>query len=130
MLPPTKQMVLNVEYNVSLVSVLTASGSEVILVGFIDYTVVVTNDVKIAHELCYIYLSCSHFLWNTGYFLNHPGVRNLAQQIKSVLGFFVVEAKDQGVKLDDHIPQVLTQLYASATKLKCGFHLHFPILQS
>jgi len=40
------------------------------------------------------------------------------QQIESVLGFFVVEAKDQGVKLDDHVPQVLTQLYASATKLK------------
>jgi len=101
MLPPTKQMVLNVEYNVSPVSVPTASGSEVILVGFIDYTVVVTDDVKIAR-----------------YFLNHPGVRNLAQQIESVLGFFVVEAKDRGVKLDDHVPQVLTQLYASATKLK------------
>jgi len=101
MLPPTKQMVLNVEYNVSPVSVPTASGSEVLLVGFIDYTVVVTNDVKIAR-----------------YFLNHPGVRNLAQQIESVLGFFVVEAKDRDVKLDDHVPQVLTQLYAAATKLK------------
>jgi hypothetical protein len=130
MLPPTKQMVLNVEYNVSPVSVPTASGSEVVLVGFIDYTVVVTNDVKIARELCYIYLSCSHFLRNTGYFLNHPGVRNLAQYIESVLGFFVVEAKDRDVKLDDHVPQVLTQLYAAARKLKCGFHLHFPILQS
>jgi hypothetical protein len=64
MLPPTKQLVLidNVEYNVSPVSVPTASGSEVILVGFIDYTIVVTNDVKIARELCYIYLSCSHLL--------------------------------------------------------------------
>jgi len=101
MLPPTKQMVLNVEYNVSPVSVPTASGSEVLLVGFIDYTVVVTNDVKIAR-----------------YFLNHPGVRNLAQHIESVLGFFVVEAKDRDVKLDDHVPQVLTQLYAAATKLK------------
>ena len=55
-------MVLNVEYNISPVSVLTASVSEIILVGFIDYTVVVTNDVKIARELCYIYLSCSHSL--------------------------------------------------------------------
>ena len=62
MLPPTKQMVLNVEYNVSPVSVPTASGSEVLLVGFIDYTVVVTNDVKVARELCDIYLSCSNFL--------------------------------------------------------------------
>ena len=62
MLPPTKQMVLNVEYNVSPVSVPTASGSEVVLVGFIDYTVVVTNNVKIARELRYIYLSGSHFL--------------------------------------------------------------------
>ena len=50
MLPPTKQMVLNVEYYVSPVSVPTASGSEVVLVGFIDYTVVVTNDVKMARE--------------------------------------------------------------------------------
>jgi len=68
MLSPRKQMVLSVEYNVSPVSVPTASGSEVILVGFIDYTVVVTNDVKIAR-----------------YFLNHPGVWDLAQQIESVL---------------------------------------------
>ena len=130
MLPPTKQMVLNVEYNVSPVSVLTASGYEVVLVGFINYTDIVTDDVKFARELCYIYLSCSHFLWNTGYFLNHPGVRNLAQQIESVLGLFVVEAKDRGLQLDDHVPQVLTQLYATATKLKCGFHLLFHILQS
>jgi hypothetical protein len=129
MLPPTKQMVLNVEYNVSPVSVPTASGSDVVVVGFIDYTVVVT-DVKIARELCYVYSSCSHFLRNTGYFLNHPGVRNLAQYIESVLGFFVVEAKDRDVKLDDHVPQVLTQPYAAATKLKCGSHLHFQILQS
>jgi hypothetical protein len=62
--------------------------------------------------------------------LNHPGVRNLAQQIESVLGFFVVEAKDRDVKLDDHIPQVLMQLYAAATKLNYGSHLHFQILQS
>ena len=130
MLPPTKQMVLNVEYNVLPVSVLTASGSEIALVGFIDYTVVVTNDVKIARELCYIYSYCSHFLRNTGYFLNHPGVRNLAQYIESVSGFFVVEAKDRDVKLDDHVPQVLTQLYAAARKLKCDSHLHLPILQS
>lgn len=54
MLPPTKQMVLNVEYNLSPVSVPTASGFEVLLVGFIDYTVVVTHDVKIARELCYL----------------------------------------------------------------------------
>lgn len=45
-------MVLNAEYTVSPVSVLTASGSEVVLVGVIDYTVFVTDDVKIARELC------------------------------------------------------------------------------
>jgi len=50
-------MVLNVEYNVSPVSVPTALGSEVILVGFIDYTVVVTNDLKIARESHYTYLA-------------------------------------------------------------------------
>jgi hypothetical protein len=125
MLPSTKQMVLNVEYNLTPVSVLTASGFEVLLVGFIDYTVVVTHDVKIACQLCYIYLSHSHSLWNTEYFLNHPGVRNLAQYFQSVLGFFVVEAKDRDVKLDDHILQILTQLYASAKKLKCGSYLCF-----
>ena len=46
--------------------------------------------------------------------------------IESVLGFFVVEAKDRNAQLDDHVPQVLTQLYATATKLKCGFHFSFP----
>ncbi|KAG2343499.1 hypothetical protein BDR05DRAFT_300716 [Suillus weaverae] len=80
MLPPTKQMVLNVEYNVFPVSVPTVSGSEVILVGFIDYTVVVTKDVQTARI-----------------FLNQPGIRDLVQEIESVLGFFVVEAKDRDV---------------------------------
>lgn len=48
MLPPSKKMMLNVEYNLSLVSVPTALGSEIILVGLIDYTVVVTQGDKIA----------------------------------------------------------------------------------
>jgi hypothetical protein len=52
MLPQTKKMVVNVEYNVSPVSVLTVLGTEVLLVGYIDYTIVVTNDVKIAGEFC------------------------------------------------------------------------------
>ena len=39
-------------------------------------------------------------------------------------------AKDQDVKLDDHVPQVLTQLYASATMLKSGSHLYFLLLPS
>ncbi|KIJ98357.1 hypothetical protein K443DRAFT_123702 [Laccaria amethystina LaAM-08-1] len=110
-LPPPKQMVLNVEYSVSPVSVPTASGSEV-PVGFIDYPIVVTNDLKIAR-----------------YFLNHPGVWNLTQYIESVLGFFVVETKDRDVRLDDHIPQVWMQLYAAAKKLKCGSNPHFLILR-
>jgi hypothetical protein len=123
-------MVLNVEYNVSPVSVPTASGSEVVLVGFIDYTVVITNDLKIARGLYYTYLFYSHFLRNTGYFLNHPGVRNLVQYIDSLLGFFVVEAKDRDVKLVDHVPQVLTQLYAAAKKLKFGSHCCFRFYRS
>jgi hypothetical protein len=122
-LPATKQMVLNVEYNVSPVSVPTASGSEVILVGFIDYTVVVTNDPTIARESRYIHLHWSHFLGKIEYFLNNPGISNLAQHIDSVLGLFVVEAKDRDVKLYDHIPQVLMQLYAAAKKLKCSSNL-------
>ena len=51
MLPHTKQIVLNVEYQMSPVSVPTALGSEVVLAGVIDYTIVVTNDVSIAREL-------------------------------------------------------------------------------
>ena len=43
---------------------------------------------------------------------------------------FVVEVNDKDVKLNDHVPRVLTQLYAAATKLKYGSHLHLPILQS
>ena len=55
-------MVLNVEYNVSSVSVPTALGSEVVLAGIIDYTVVVLNDVKIARELCLYLLIRFSFL--------------------------------------------------------------------
>ncbi|PPQ91549.1 hypothetical protein CVT25_008668 [Psilocybe cyanescens] len=101
MLPPAKQMVLNVEYNVSPVTKPTVLGSEVILVGVVDYTIIVTNDPKMAQ-----------------FFLNNPGIQNLMQYIESVLGFFVVEAKAQDVKLDDHIPQIVLQLYATAKKLK------------
>jgi hypothetical protein len=94
------------------VSVLTASGSEVVLVGVIAYTVVVTNDVKIARVLCLFYLS---FFFLTKYRIL-LGVRNLTQCIESVLGFFVVKAKDH-VKLDDHMPQILTRHYEAATTL-------------
>lgn len=59
MLPSDKQMVLNVEYNLSPVSVSTASGNEILL-----YTVVVTKDVDVARELCLIHLPLSHFLQN------------------------------------------------------------------
>ncbi|PPQ94305.1 hypothetical protein CVT25_004962 [Psilocybe cyanescens] len=101
MLPPAKKMVLNIEYNVLPVTIPTVLGSEVILAGIVDYTVIVTNDPKMAR-----------------FFLNNPGIRNLMQYIESVLGFFVVEAKAQDVKLDDHIPQIVLQLYAAAKKLK------------
>ena len=62
--------------------------------------------------------------------MNEPDIVNLAQEIDSVLGFFVVEAKDRDLKLHDHVNQVVTQLYAAATKLRCGSHLHSPTLQS
>jgi hypothetical protein len=62
--------------------------------------------------------------------LNNPGIREILLKIESVLGFFVVEAKGRDVKLQDHVYQVLTQLYASATKLKCGSRLYLLILQS
>jgi hypothetical protein len=104
MLPHNKTMVLNVEYNITPVSAPTASGSEVVLVGVIDYTVVVADDVNIARGLClYLPVLFSFFLKITEYFLAHPGVRSLSQYIESVLGFFVVEAKDRDVKLDDHV---------------------------
>lgn len=64
---------------------------------------------------------------STGYLLNRPGIQHVAQQIESVLGFFVVEAKRRGLALEDYIPQVLTELYAAATKLKCGFNFDFLI---
>ncbi len=53
-----------------------------------------------------------------------------SEYIDSVLGFFVVEAKGRDVKLDDHVPQVLTQLYAAAKKLKFGSHCYFPLYRS
>ena len=118
-------MVLNIEYNVSPVSVPTASGSDVVPVGVIDYTVVVTNDVKIACELCLYLLVLFSFLAKNRIFLESSWDPEFSQYIESVLGFFVVK-----VKLDDHVPQVLMQLYAAATKLKWDFHLHFLILQS
>lgn len=106
-------MVLNIEYNVSPVSVPTASGSDVVPVGVIDYTVVVTNDVKIARELCLYLLVLFSFLAKNRIFLESSWDPEFSQYIESVLEFFVVE-----VKLDDHVPQVLMQLYAAATKLK------------
>jgi hypothetical protein len=106
MLPDDKSMSLNVEYSVSPVTVPTASGVDIILVGYMDYTVVVADSMM------------------ADYFLNNPGVRDLVRYIDSMLGFFVVEAKSGDVKLLDCLPQVLAQLYASATKLKksCAGH--------
>jgi hypothetical protein len=52
----------------------------------------------------------------------------IAHYIESVLEVFVVEARnrDVPVTLGDHVPQVLTQLYAAATMLKCRFPSLFP----
>lgn len=62
------------------------------------------------------------FLRNADYFLNNPGVKELVRYVDAVLEFFVIEAKSENVNLHDCLPQVLTQLYTSATKLKCGTH--------
>ena len=70
------------------------------------------------------------FLRTADYFLNNPGVEKLVRYIDAVLGFFVIEAKSETVKLDDCLPQVLAQLYASATKLKCGTYPHLLILHN
>ena len=67
---------------------------------------------------------------SVGCLLNRPGIEQLVQHIETVLGFFVVEEKQRGLQLEDHIPQVLTELYAAARKLKCGFYLHFPTLKN
>ena len=56
MLPNDKTMTLNVEYTVSLVTVATASGADIILTGYMDYTLIVSNP-KIASELTCISLS-------------------------------------------------------------------------
>lgn len=50
MVPAPKRMVLNVEYNLTSVSVPTAVGTEVLLVGVIDYTIVVAKDQDSAGE--------------------------------------------------------------------------------
>ena len=50
--------------------------------------------------------------------MNRPGIEQLVQHIETVLGCFVVEAKQRGLQLEDHIPQVLAELYAAARKLK------------
>ncbi|KAF8809241.1 hypothetical protein BYT27DRAFT_7187940 [Phlegmacium glaucopus] len=100
MLPDDKTMTLNVEYSVSPVTVPTASGVDIVLVGYMDYTVVVADPTM------------------SDYFLNNARVRDLVRYIDSVLRFFVVKAKSGDVKLLDCLPQVFAQLYASARKLR------------
>ena len=51
MLPANKQMVLNVEFKLTPVPVPTVSGLETVLVGFLDYTIIVT-DPQTAGRLC------------------------------------------------------------------------------
>ena len=51
MLPANKQMVLNVEFKLTPVPAPTVSCSEAVLVGFLDYTIVVT-DPQTAGGLC------------------------------------------------------------------------------
>ena len=56
MLPNDKTMTLNVEYTVTPVTVPTVSGGDIVLIGYMDYTVAVSNP-KIAGKLCCISLS-------------------------------------------------------------------------
>ena len=97
-----------------ITSRLSLWGSEVVLVYVVDYTVVATNHVQTAR----VFISFVLFSFLTKY-------RILLEQswapepcpIHRVS--VVVEAKDRVVKLDDNISQVVTQLYAAATILKC-----------
>ena len=52
------------------------------------------------------------------WFLSNSGVDSLMTFVSDVLAFFVVEAKSKTVELNDCLPQILAQLYASAKKLK------------
>ncbi|KAF5346079.1 hypothetical protein D9756_010837 [Leucocoprinus leucothites] len=101
MLPPGKRMSLtDMEYTISPVTIPTASGTDTTLVGYRDYTAIISTP-KMAE-----------------YFLNNPRVTDLARYIDSVLVFFMIEAKSEAVKLHDCLPHVLAQLYTSAKKLK------------
>ena len=53
--------------------------------------------------------------------MGRPDIHSFVGDIDSILGCFVVEAKDRNVTLGDCIPQVVTQLYAVAKKLKYTF---------
>ena len=52
-------------------------------------------------------------------------VRNLAQYIESVLGFFVVEAKDREVTLDDHVPPGTNATQCGCDKTEVWFLCSF-----
>ena len=56
MMPDDKRMTLNVEYNITPVTVPTASGADVLLVGYMDYSVVTSHPLN-AGELGDIFLS-------------------------------------------------------------------------
>ncbi|KAJ3564033.1 hypothetical protein NP233_g8558 [Leucocoprinus birnbaumii] len=94
MLPPDKRMVLNVDYAVSPVTVPTTSGTATVLVGNMDYTVVISTP-KMAE----------YFLYNP--ILNNPRMTDLVSYIDSVLGLFAIEAKSEAVKLRNCLPRAL-----------------------
>ena len=54
MLLPGKGMAVNVEYTTSPVTVLTVSGAETTLIGYMDYTVVFSAS-NLTRELCHTY---------------------------------------------------------------------------
>lgn len=56
--------------------------------------------------------------------LNQPAAEEDLLEMKSVFGFFVIEANIREVKLEDYLPQVVIQLFAAAKKLKYHSHLH------
>ncbi|KAG6851677.1 hypothetical protein C0991_007071, partial [Blastosporella zonata] len=98
MMPADRKAIINTKYSVAPVAVPTAYGNDVKIVGLMDYAVVVASPTT------------------AGYLLNHPSITHVMRSDQSIMRFFVVEAQAEGVMLDNCLPQVLAQMYASMKK--------------
>lgn len=120
-MPPDKRITVNAEYSIAAIKVGTVSGTDVILVGYMDYAIIVT-DPKTARTL----YNTSRFLFLfllprvIVRLLLYPSIEEVTESTDSIMGFFIVESKAANVTLFDCIPQVVSQMYASAKKLKCA----------